>query len=86
MARETRDEDDGSAPVRACQASTAAEGTPADELALGERTPARMVPRAEPEPGDRTVGTGSVFALGCTLAAVAVIVVGILVSVFLRAF
>ncbi len=48
-------------------------------------SPARH-PEAEPGPTDRTVGTGSFFAIGCTIGAVAVIAVGILAFVFMRVF
>jgi len=41
-------------------------------------------PIADEAPVSETVGTGSFFAVGCVVAAVAVILIGVIVGLFLR--
>ena len=82
--------DDG--PGRATQGSETAAEVPgeqaqaprADETAAERELDARL-PQSTPNALDSTVGTGSVFAAGCSALAIAAIILGIAVFVLLQA-
>ncbi len=70
------------APPRPNPGTTVADLAP--EAGARDTPPDAALPREEPDPTNRTVGTGSVFAIGCVAAAVAIILIGVLVALVSR--
>ncbi|MDQ3695801.1 MAG: hypothetical protein M3464_19605 [Chloroflexota bacterium] len=58
----------------------------ADPRSDGSETAERktVVPPAAPIPEEPTVGTGSVVAIGCVIATMLVLVVGVLIVLWIR--